>query len=147
MPQFSRSVTVDWQGPLREGGKGVARAGTGAFTLPVTFPQRIGDPAGGTSPEELIAAAHAVCYSMSVNAAAARKNASIGKTHVTCTVTAELGEGGIRITTSELKVVAEGLAGIDPASFPDLAKDADSKCPVSNALRGSLTITVEASTK
>jgi len=99
MATFSRNVTVDWQGSLMEG-TGVAKAGTGAFSLPVTFPRRIGDPQGSTSPEELIAGAHAVCFAMVINAAIGKKGGSIAKTHVTCTVTADKGDAGIRITTS-----------------------------------------------
>ena len=60
MASFERHVEVDWTGSVMEG-KGEAKAGTGAFTLPVTFPARIGEPAGKTSPEELMAAAHAAC--------------------------------------------------------------------------------------
>ena len=147
MPTFSRSVTVDWQGPLREGGKGEIKAGTGAFTLPVNFPSRIGDAAGSTSPEELIAAAHGSCYAMALNAAVGRKGGAIGKTHITCVVSAELGDAGIKIVSSKLTVVAEGLTGIDPKTFPDVATEANGKCPVSNALRGSLAIEVNASVK
>ncbi len=66
MATFSRSVTVDWSGPIMEG-KGVAKAGSGAFNLPVTFPSRIGEPAGTTSPEELMAASHASCFAMALN--------------------------------------------------------------------------------
>jgi hypothetical protein len=58
MATFSRSTTVNWAGSIMEGG-GAAEAGTGAFSLPVAFPNRIGDPGGKTSPEELIAASHA----------------------------------------------------------------------------------------
>ena len=111
MPTFSRSVTVNWSGPLREGGKGEIKAGTGAFTLPVNFPSRVGDAAGATSPEELIAAAHGSCYAMALNATVGRKGGAIGKTHITCTVTAELGDAGIKIVSSKLTVVAEGLTG------------------------------------
>ena len=63
---FERHVDVDWQGSVMEG-KGEAKAGSGAFSLPVTFPSRIGEPAGKTSPEELMAAAHAACYAMALN--------------------------------------------------------------------------------
>ena len=63
MAVFSRSVTVDWTGSIMEG-KGQVKAGSGAFSLPVTFPARIGEPAGHTSPEELVAASHAACYAM-----------------------------------------------------------------------------------
>ena len=77
MAHFSRHVAVDWAGPLKEGGKGTAHAGSGAFTLPVTFPQRIGESEGATSPEELIAAAHASCYAMALNATVGRKGGAI----------------------------------------------------------------------
>src|SRR6185295_2058486 len=144
MATFSRNVTVNWEGSIMEG-KGTAKAGSGAFTLPVTFPARIGEPAGITSPEELIAAAHASCFAMALNATVGRKSGAIAKTHITCTVSADKGDAGIKITTSKLVVVAEGLTGIDPKTFADVAKEAEGKCPVSNALRGSLAIELEAS--
>ena len=139
---FSRSVTVDWQGTIMEG-KGSAKAGTGAFTLPVTFPRRIGEPEGGTSPEELIAGAHATCYAMVVAATLGRKGASARSTHVTCTVTADKGDAGIKIVSSKLELVAEGLQGIEKDQFNEVAREAESKCPISNALRGSLQIELE----
>ena len=143
MATFSRTVTVDWEGSIMEG-KGQGKAGTGAFTLPVSFPRRIGDAGGMTSPEELIAAAHAACYAMALNATVGRKGGAIGKTDVTATVIADKGESGIKITTSKLTVVAHGLTGISKDQFPDVAKQAESGCPVSNALRGSLTIELDA---
>jgi osmotically inducible protein OsmC len=146
MATFSRHVDVDWSGSIMEG-KGTAKAGSGAFSLPVTFPARIGEPQGHTSPEELIAAAHASCYAMALNATIGRKGGSIGRTRVTATVTADKGEAGITITTSKLKVTAEGLQGIDKGQFADVAREAESKCPVSNALRGSLTIELETDVK
>jgi osmotically inducible protein OsmC len=144
MPQFSRHVTVNWTGPLKDGGKGVAEAGTGAFSLPVTFPSRIGEAEGRTSPEELIAAAHAACYAMVIAGAVAKAGGSVEKTHVTCTVTADLSEAGIKIQSSKLELTVEGLKGIDPAAFPQLAKDAEGRCPVSGALRGGIAIDVDA---
>ncbi len=143
MATFSRSVTVDWAGSIMEG-KGEAKAGSGAFTLPVTFPSRIGEPAGRTSPEELIAAAHASCYAMALNATVGRKGGSIARTHITATVTADKGESGIKLTTSKLQVVAEGLTGIEKSQFADVAREAEKGCPISNALRGNLQIDVEA---
>lgn len=142
MATFSRSVTVDWSGPIMEG-KGVAKAGTGAFTLPVTFPSRIGEPAGTTSPEELVAAAHASCYAMALNATLGRRSASAARTVITATVTADKGDSGIKLTTSKLHVAAEGVQGLDAAGFETAAKDAEKGCPISNALRGSVDIQVE----
>jgi osmotically inducible protein OsmC len=124
-------------------GKGTAKSGSGAFSLPVTFPARIGEPQGHTSPEELIAAAHAACYAMALNATVGRKGGSIGRTRVTATVSADKSDAGIKITTSKLKVTAEGLQGIDRGQFAEVAREAESKCPVSNALRESLNIELE----
>ena len=142
MATFSRHVDVEWNGSIMEG-KGQVKAGTGAFTLPVTFPARIGEPAGHTSPEELIAAAHAACFAMALNATVGKKGGSITKTRVTATVTADKGESGIKLTTSKLTVVAEGLQGIEKGEFAAVAKQAESGCPISNALRGSLQIELE----
>jgi osmotically inducible protein OsmC len=142
MATFSRTVDVDWAGSIMEG-KGTAKAGTGAFSLPVSFPSRIGEPQGNTSPEELMAASHAACYAMALNATVGRKGGSIGRTHVTATVTADKGESGIKVTTSRLKVVAEGLQGIEKGQFDQVAREAEKGCPISNALRGSLQIELE----
>lgn len=146
MATFSRTVTVDWAGSIMEG-KGQAKAGSGAFTLPVTFPARIGEPAGHTSPEELMAASHASCYAMALNATLGKKGASAARTVVTATVSADKGESGIKLTSSKLKVVAEGLQGIEKGQFDEVAKVAEASCPISNALRGSLQIDVETEVK
>jgi osmotically inducible protein OsmC len=144
MATFERHVEVDWQGSVTEG-KGEAKAGTGAFTLPVTFPSRIGEPAGKTSPEELMAAAHAACYAMALNGTLGRKSASADRTVVTATITADRGEAGIKIVSSKLTVTAHGLKGVQASDFQALAQEAEGRCPVSNAYRGTMQITVEAS--
>ena len=143
MATFSRNVTVNWEGSIMEG-KGTAKAGSGAFNLPVSFPRRIGDAEGVTSPEEMMAAAHAACYAMALNATVGKKGGSIGKTDVTATVTADKGDAGIKIMSSKLTVVAHGLTGIPKEQFPEVARDAEGKCPVSNAYRGSLQIELDA---
>ncbi len=142
MATFSRSTTVNWQGTVTEG-KGEVVAATGAFTLPVTFASRIAEPAGKTSPEELIAAAHASCYAMALNATLGRKNAKAASTKVVATVTADKGDAGIKIVSSKLTVTATGLEGLDAAQFAETAKEAEARCPVSNALRNNLQISVE----
>jgi osmotically inducible protein OsmC len=144
MATFERRVDVDWSGPIMEG-KGTAKAGSGAFNLPVSFPRRIGDAEGVTSPEEMIAAAHAACYAMALNATLGRKNAKAARTRVSATVVADKGDAGIKITTSRLKVTVQGLEGMSAEQFKETAREAESKCPVSNALRGSLTIELDAS--
>src|SRR6478736_9191504 len=100
MATFSRTVTVDWAGSIMEG-KGEAKAGSGAFTLPVTFPSRIGEPAGKTSPEELMAAAHAACYAMALNGTIGRtEGVSVDRTSVRATITADKADAGIKIQSS-----------------------------------------------
>jgi osmotically inducible protein OsmC len=146
MATFQRTVTVDWSGPIMEG-KGVAKAGSGAFNLPVTFPSRIGEPNGVTSPEELMAASHASCFAMALNATVGRKGGAASRTVVTATVIADKGESGIKLTTSKLHVTAEGVSGMDAAAFKEAAKEAEKNCPISNALRGALAIELDVEVK
>src|SRR5258707_2135888 len=113
MPTFERHVDVDWKGSVMEG-KGEAKAGTGAFTLPVSFPSRIGDPGGKTSPEELMAAAHAACYAMALNGTIGRtEGVSVERTNAKPTVTADKGHPGIKIVSSKLLATASGLQSTD----------------------------------
>ena len=144
MATFERHVDVEWTGSVMEGG-GTAKAGTGAFSLPVTFPSRIGESGGKTSPEELMAAAHAACYAMALNGTIGRtEGVSVDRTAVRATVTADKGDAGIKILSSRLEVTAYGLKGLDASQFAEVAKDAEGRCPVSNAYRGTMQITVEA---
>ena len=140
---FERHVDVEWRGSVTEGA-GTAVAGTGAFSLPVTFPSRIGEPAGKTSPEELMAAAHAACYAMALNGTLGRKNAAAERTVVTATITADRGEAGIKIAWSRLSVIAYGLTGLAANDLQAVAEEAEGRCPVSNAYRGTMKISVEA---
>lgn len=144
MATFSRHVDVDWNGSVMEG-KGEAKAGTGAFSLPVSFPSRIGDANGKTSPEELMAAAHAACYAMALNGTIGRtEGVSVDRTSVRATITADKGDAGIKIMSSKLEVTAYGLKGADAAKFTEIARLAEGRCPVSNAYRGTMQITVDA---
>jgi osmotically inducible protein OsmC len=146
MPTFSRTATTDWSGSIMEG-KGQVKGGSGAFTLPVTFPARIGEPGGHTSPEEMMAASHAACFAMALNATLGRKGGSAARTLVTATVSADKSDAGIKLTTSKLKVTVEGLQGIEKAQFAEVAREAEGKCPISNALRGTMRIELEAEAK
>ena len=126
-------------------GKGQAKAGSGAFTLPVTFPSRIGD-AGGPDESRRAGcrgARFVLCDGAERDGGPARAGRS-PRRNVTATVIADKGDAGIKLTTSKLKVVAEGLQGIEKSQFAEVAKEAESKCPISNALRGSLQIELEA---
>ena len=140
---FERTAETEWAGSVTEG-KGTVKARSGAFDLPVTFPARIGESGGKTSPEELMAAAHAACYAMALNATLGRKGASADRTVITATVSADKGDAGIKILSSKLTVVAYGLKGMEAGNFADVAYEAEGACPVSNAYRGSMEITVDA---
>jgi osmotically inducible protein OsmC len=145
MASFARHVDVEWNGTLMEG-NGTATAGTGAFTFPVTFPSRINETGDGkTTPEELLAAAHAICYAMVLTNTIGKQGGKATRVRVTATVTADRGEGGIKVSTSKLRAVVEGLEGIDRGALTELAVTAEKGCPISNAIRGSVQISVEAS--
>jgi len=137
-------VDVDWNGNLMDG-SGKARAGTAAFDLPVTFPSRIGEGDGKTTPEEMLAASHAVCYAMGLVATLGRSGGKARRVRVTATVTADKGEAGIKIVSSHLKANVEGLEGLDRGKLDEVVKTAEQRCPISNAIRGSVNITVESS--
>jgi osmotically inducible protein OsmC len=145
MASFARHVDVEWNGNLMEG-NGTAKAGTGAFTLPVTFPSRIDERGDGkTTPEELLAGAHAVCYAMVLANTIGKQGGKARRIRVTSTVTGDRSDAGLKVVSSALKAVVEGLEGIDRAGISELAKNAEKGCPISNAIRGSVSISVDAS--
>jgi organic hydroperoxide reductase OsmC/OhrA len=82
-----------------------------------------------------------------MNGALGKRGGKAAKTHVTATVAADKSDAGIKIVSSKLKVVVEGLEGMSAADFATFVKDADTGCPVSNAFRGTMHIEVEGSAK
>jgi osmotically inducible protein OsmC len=144
MASFARHADVEWTGGLLDG-SGNASAGTGAFSLPVTFPSRIAESGDGkTTPEELMAASHAVCYAMVLTNTIGKQGGKARKIRVTATVTADKSDAGLKVTSSHLEAVVEGLEGIDKDKLQELATGAEKGCPISNALRGNVAITVDA---
>jgi lipoyl-dependent peroxiredoxin len=144
MATFARHVDVEWTGGLMDG-NGVAKAGTGAFALPVTFPSRIAETGDGkTTPEELLAGSHGVCYAMVLTNTIGKQGGKAKTVRVTCTVTADKSDAGIKVVSSQLTAVVEGLEGIDKSKLQELATGAEKGCPISNAIRGSVSITVDA---
>jgi len=136
-------ANATWEGSVTEGGGRVAVA-SGAFPeQEITLKRRTEGGSGKTSPEELIAAAHAACYAMALSAALSRNNTPPDKLDVSAEVSLERGESGLKITKSELSVRGS-VPGVDAAKFDEIAKTAEQSCPVSNALRGSLEITLQA---
>jgi osmotically inducible protein OsmC len=143
MPRIVRDATVAWAGSLSRGA-GTATAGTGSFELPVDLPARVGDPGAKTSPEELLAPAHAACYTMSIAGEVARAGGTVERLETRCTIIMDEVEGqGHLIVGSELDVTA-GATGIDDETFRRVAEVADQGCSFSALLRASATVTVRA---
>jgi osmotically inducible protein OsmC len=136
-----RTANVTWSGSLTEGRGTIESVGSGAFgPLDITWASRAEKPDENTSPEELIAAAHAACFSMALSGGLARAGSPSERLEVSATVTFVAGEG---ITKSALTV--EGtVPGMDEASFVEAAEAAKDGCPVSKALAGVPEITIDA---
>jgi lipoyl-dependent peroxiredoxin len=136
-----RTAQVTWQGSLLEGGGTIDSVGSGAFgPLEVTWASRAEEPAGRTSPEELIAAAHAACYSMALSHGLANAGTPPERLSTSATVTFQPGEG---ITHIALRVRAK-VPSIDTDGFAEQAEAAHTGCPVSMALTGVPEITLDA---
>ena len=143
MPRIVREAEVAWDGSLSRG-SGVANAGTGAFSLPVDLPSRIADTAEKTSPEELLAAAHATCYATSIAGEIARAGGTVEHLDVHCVITMDEVEGkGHLIVRSDIDVNARAT-GIDQAGVERAARAADEGCPFSALIRASASVSVRA---
>jgi osmotically inducible protein OsmC len=144
MAEFARHADVEWTGGLLDG-TGSTTAGTGAFSLPVTFPSRINEKGDDkTTPEELLAASHAVCYTMVLTNTIGKQGGKASRIRETATVTGEKSDAGLKVVSSKLTATVEGLEGIDAAKLQELATGAEKGCPISNALRGNVAISVDA---
>ena len=137
-----RTAQVTWLGSLLDGSGTIDRVGSGAFgPLDVTWASRTEESNGRTSPEELIAAAHASCFSMAFSGALAKAGTPPERLETSATVTFVPGEG---ITKSAL-TVRGSVPGMDDEAFREAADTAKENCPVSKALAGVPEITVDAS--
>ena len=136
-----RTAEVTWHGSLMEGSGRIDSVGSGAFgPLDVTWASRAEEPAGRTSPEELIAAAHAACFSMALSHGLAEAGTPPEELKTGATVTFQPGEGITKIALT----VRGRVPGLDEAGFREAAEDAKEGCPVSQALTGVPEITVDA---
>jgi lipoyl-dependent peroxiredoxin len=143
VPRIVREATVAWQGSVARGG-GRAVAGTGAFELPIDLPSRIDETATKTSPEELLAAAHAGCFAMSLGSELARAGGTVETVDVRCVVTMDEVEGkGHLVVASELEATVRA-EGIDEAALEHAARTADEGCPFSALVRASARVGVTA---
>ena len=136
-----KHAEVTWRGDLVNGTGTIERVGSGAFgPLGVSWPARTGDEGGLTSPEELIAAAHAACFSMALSHGLTEAGTPPGSLSVSATVTFVPGTG---ITRSALDVVGK-VAGISEAAFREAAEEAKENCPVSSSMKGNVEMSVTA---
>jgi osmotically inducible protein OsmC len=140
-----RRAEVAWSGDLSSGSGTVSAVSSGAFSdLPVSWAARTESSDGKTSPEELVAAAHAACFSMALSAALGRAGTPPDRLDVSAEVTFDKLEAGWRVVSSHLTVSAV-VPGISEADFVTAAEGARDGCPISQALKGNVALSVEAS--
>jgi lipoyl-dependent peroxiredoxin len=136
-----RTAQVTWHGDLMSGGGSIDSVTSGAIGgLDVDWGARSEDAESETSPEELIAAAHATCFSMALSHALAQDGHPADELKTSATVTFQPGEGITKIALT----VAGSVPGMDPNAFQEAAETAKENCPVSKALAGVPQISLEA---
>ena len=141
MAEFNRKAGVLWTGDLQTGKGLISTESRAIFELPYSYPTRFGEDVG-LNPEELLAAAHASCFGMSVTSTL-EKNGYLPvqtETTATCTLATRNG-GGYELTTMRLHVRCE-VPEIDEETFERLVREADEHCPMSNLLRSGLAIEI-----
>ena len=136
-----RTATVTWRGDLMSGSGEIDEVSSGAVGgLDVSWPARAEEPGGKTSPEELIAAAHATCLSMALSNGLAQEGHAPDELDTSATVTFQPGEG-----ITKIALTVEGrVSGMDEQQFRQAAEQAKENCPVSKALAGVPEITLDA---
>jgi osmotically inducible protein OsmC len=144
MPRIVREAEIDWEGTTARGSGVVRAASTGSFELSATIASRIEVIEGKTSPEELLAAAHATCFVTSLGSELARLGNPPERMHVRCTITMdEVEAAGHRIVASHIAARAV-VPGADDATLAAAAEAADAGCPFSALIRATATVSVEA---
>jgi len=138
---MERKASAVWRGGLKDG-KGEFSATSGVFShTPYSFRTRFED-APGTNPEELIAAAHASCFSMALSAQLGAANLTPESINTTANLKMEKQDSGFAITSVHLDVSAK-VPNADDAAFQKAAEDAKASCPVSKVLKANITMTAK----
>ena len=145
MAMAERTATTTWEGDLPKG-RGTVTLNSGAIgDFPVTWASRSEKRSEGkTSPEELIAAAHSSCFSMALSNVLAEGGHPAESLDVSSTVSFDMVDGAPKVTESRITVRGR-VPGVDEAGFQDAVRTAEQGCPVSNALRGNVDMSVDAS--
>jgi osmotically inducible protein OsmC len=140
-----RHATVVWNGGLTDGSGMITYLSSGVVSrLPISWASRTSGHDGKTSPEELLAAAHASCFSMALSSRLAKNGTPPTQLDVRAEVTFDNASGGWKVAASKLVVVAN-VPDIDDATFQRLAEDAKENCPISQAIKGNVEVSVDAS--
>jgi len=139
---MNRQASAVWKGGLKDGQGTLSSPSKVLANTPYSFQTRFEDKPG-TNPEELIAAAHAGCYSMALSGKLGEAGMTAESIHTVATVTLDRTEAGPTVTKIHLEVTAS-IPNADPAAFERLAKDAKENCPISRLLKAAATITLEA---
>jgi len=140
----TRRATASWSGDLIGGSGTVTAYSSGLFSdLPVSWASRTEEPDGRTSPEELLAAAHAACYCMAFSNGLAKAGHAPEHLHVAAEVAFEKRGDSWSVASSALQVIGR-VSGIDKAEFERLAEEAKDGCPISRALTGNVELSVDA---
>ena len=138
-----RTATVTWNGDLASGQGTVSSGTTELFRdLPVSWTSRTEAPEGRTSPEELLAAAHASCYAMAFSGGLARRGTPPEHLHVEAEVTFDKVGDAWTVVSSRLTVIGH-VDGISDTDFEAAAQEAKDGCPISRALKGNVQLSVE----
>ena len=138
------TASAVWEGGLKDG-KGKLTSGTGIFTdTPYTFAKRFEGTGSGTTPEELIAAAHSGCFAMATSGELNKAGFTPTRLSVKATVTLELVDGKQTVNSSALELEAV-VPGIDDAKFQEVAAAAKAGCPISRLLKTNITLTAKLS--
>lgn len=140
MTEFNRKAGVLWTGDSKTGNGLISTESKTLFQLPYTYQTRFGDEEG-LNPEELIAAAHAACFSMAVASTLSKNGFTPVQIETTATCTMVSQNGDHEITNMQLHVRGE-VPDIDDDKFDQLVMEADRRCPVSNLLRNGLNIEI-----
>jgi osmotically inducible protein OsmC len=144
MPRIERTAEAVWEGRAATGSGTIFGRSSSAFELRYSEPARVGDPAGQTSPEELIAAAHAGCFAMSLAAEISRLHVEPRRLSVSATCVMDEVEGkGHLVVASNLEVRAD-VPGLDGAAFHEAVERADAGCPISTLIRCGASVSVVA---
>jgi lipoyl-dependent peroxiredoxin len=138
---MQRKASAIWKGGLKDGKGSVSSASTVLNNTPYSFSTRF-ENTPGTNPEELIAAAHAACFSMALSAQLGGANLTPSSIETSATLTMDKLDAGWTITAVHLDVVGK-VPGADDAKFQELAGNAKAGCPVSKVLNAKITMTAK----